>query len=148
MKSNKRRRILAFIIDAFSIVIISWVIGILLELLNVQYATTFAVDFAVFFMLCKDCFNGMSIGKRIFKIQVIDLNTLKAASPLKCIFRNLFYCLWIIEIPYFLFKSNGTRIGDYLVKTQVISYKKKYSDLSNCFSNFLFNMYPYILYHE
>lgn len=117
MKEIKRKRILAFLFDAFGIIILSWIVGILLSH-NVSISI---VDFVVFFLLCKDCLNGASIGKRIFQLQVIDLKTLKAASPLKCILRNFCYTFWIIEFPCFLWKSDGKRIGDYLVGTTVVS---------------------------
>lgn len=118
MEEIKRKRILAFLFDAFSTIIIGWLIGTLLLLQGISIGI---VNFVVFFLLCKDCLNGASLGKRMFKLQVIDSKTLKVATPLKCIFRNFCYTLWIVELPYFLCKSDGRRVGDYLAGTNVVS---------------------------
>ena len=117
MEEVKRKRILAFLVDAFGLTFFAWLIGVLLS----QHISISVVDFVVFFLLCKDCLNGSSLGKRIFKLQVLDSMTLKVASPLKCVFRNLCYTFWIVEFPYFLRRQDGKRIGDNLAGTKVVS---------------------------
>ena len=79
---------------------------------------------AWFALFCKDCFGGASAGKRIIGIQVIDANTGQIASPLKCVFRNLFYFLTFVECIAMYYSSNGLRIGDYASHTKVILYNK------------------------
>ena len=73
----------------------------------------------MFLILCKDCYNGLSIGRRIANIQVFDSKTMKVASPVKCVLRNYFYALHLLEVFFVLFTSSGLRIGDHITGTKV-----------------------------
>lgn len=77
------------------------------------------VGFALYF--CKDSINGRSIAKRILKLQVVDNSTGQAASPLKCLVRNLFLILWPIETIIAL-TNPSRRIGDRVAGTKLVAF--------------------------
>lgn len=118
MQDLKRKRIFAFVIDVLIIAIVGMIFERFLKGIGF---TISKIDFVVYWLMCKDCVGGASIGKRLFKIRILDDRTLQLASPLKCILRNYCYVFWIIEFPYFIWKSDGKRIGDRLLKTKVVS---------------------------
>ncbi|WP_196894946.1 RDD family protein [Aureivirga marina] len=73
------------------------------------------------FYFCKDSFSGRSLAKRIFKLQIIEKKTGKVASPIQCLFRNLFIIIWPIEVIVTLINPNR-RIGDMITGTEVVPY--------------------------
>lgn len=75
--------------------------------------------FALYF--CKDMFNGRSLSKRIFKLQLIDNKTGEVASPLQCLVRNLFCIIWPVEFIVALVNT-GRRIGDRVAGTRLVYY--------------------------
>lgn len=75
--------------------------------------------FAVY--LCKDTFNGRSIGKRLMHCQVVNNVSGQVASPLKCFIRNLFCIVWIIEVICIL-ANPSRRIGDHVAGTKVVRF--------------------------
>lgn len=62
----------------------------------------------------------MSPGKRIMGIQVINLKTHNIAGPLRCVVRNLCYCMNFIEFIIFFASPKGERVGDILTSTRVV----------------------------
>lgn len=78
----------------------------------------------VFFNLycLKDIYNGRSIGKRAFKLQVVDSRSNEAASLLQCYIRNIFLILWPIEVVVWLIFRR--RVGDMIAMTKVDEYDK------------------------
>ncbi|MBO9151601.1 RDD family protein [Chitinophaga sp. GCM10012297] len=72
--------------------------------------------------LCKDCINGRSIAKRILSLQVVDNLTGQAASPVKCLVRNLFIVLWPIEVLVAL-ANTGRRLGDRVAGTRLVVFE-------------------------
>jgi len=93
------------------------------------------IGLALYF--CKDSFNGRSIAKRIFKLQVVDNNTGEAASPLRCLVRNLLCIVWPIEVLV-TFGDTGRRLGDRLAGTRVTVYKPEQEQPR-------FNVFQYLL---
>ncbi|MHA4740818.1 RDD family protein [Dyadobacter sp. MSC1_007] len=77
------------------------------------------IGFALYF--CKDCINGQSIAKRILKLQVVDNETGLAASPLKCLVRNLSIVLWPIEALISL-TNTSRRLGDRIAGTKLVVF--------------------------
>lgn len=69
----------------------------------------------------KDAINGQSSGKKSMKHQIVDINTGKTASPLRCLLRNIILPIWIIEIPFILINPQR-RLGDYIAGTIVETY--------------------------
>jgi uncharacterized RDD family membrane protein YckC len=85
--------------------------------------------FSLFF--CKDIIGCQSIGKRIFKLKVINtkinndegkLNKLELI-PIRLILRNLFIYIWPIEI--ILIMTENKRLGDLIFKTKVVPFNKQ-----------------------
>ena len=93
-----------------------------------EQSTAFAVGslfyiglFGLSLYLCKDAFNGRSVGKRMLKLQVVHNETEVAASPLRCFIRNLFCGLWPVEVIVTV-ASPGRRIGDLVAGTKVVPF--------------------------
>jgi len=114
----KKKRLLAMIIDFAIIMLISQVF-IFMSFIEQNYLMkiTFSIMFSLF--LCRDNLNGQSLGKRLMKIQVIDNDTLQTTTSPKYILRNLFLCIWPIEL-LFVFINGERRIGDYVANTKII----------------------------
>ena len=133
-KVNIGFRLLSIIIDQSVITLIILIFP--LRLIGLDIANIFArgsressimsiceILFFCFFILLiyfnKDIFNGRSIAKRIFKFQIIDLKTGKAASSIKCLQRNTTLFIWPIEIIFILINPER-RLGDLIAGTQLI----------------------------
>ena len=99
------------------------VIGILIIKDGRMIPIGFAIGFAFYF--CKDCINGQSFAKRILKLQVVDNTSGEAASPLKCVIRNIFISVWPLEVLVTLI-SPSRRMGDFLAGTRVITIPSSY----------------------
>lgn len=117
------KRFLSFLIDEIIFSVMSIVlmlifshIGILKE--NFNFSIIGPIIFWSLFIF-KDL-KGKSFGKSIFKLQIVDCQTKKTASPLKCVLRNLFYILGIFDLIFMCYHSQGRRLGDYIVGTKVI----------------------------
>ena len=119
MNNVKRKRLVAFIIDVNIAVLISIALGASLGANNEHLAFSIGGICFNILIICKDCYNGTSIGKYLMKIQVFDSKTLHVASPTKCIIRNYFYFLWIVELLLVLCSSAGLRVGDFITNTKV-----------------------------
>ncbi len=77
--------------------------------------------FAFSFVFNKDIYLGQSIGKRILRLQVVDVRTNRPANPLRCLIRNFTILLWPIEVIAALIDKER-RIGDYLAGTRLAIY--------------------------
>lgn len=63
-------------------------------------------------------FNGRSVGKRLFKLHILDKNTNKAASKKQIIIRNLFFFIYFIDGIVLL--ATKESIGDKIAYTIVV----------------------------
>ena len=119
------KRFCAFVIDVFIAIICAFPLCVcIMVLLKIDLGVSMGVDAIWGAIFCKDCFGGRSIGKRILVYQVIDGKTGQIARPFKCVLRNLFCFLGIIDVIPMFSRSRGLRLGDYVAHTQVISYDK------------------------
>ena len=116
------KRILAFLIDHIIICFAFVMLGMVqvfvktdFELFwNLYYIFLLAFMFIYFF---KDVINGQSIGKRIMKIKVVDLNGNKP-SLFNLIIRNITIIIWPVEALLVLLDKE--RLGDRLAKTKIV----------------------------
>ena len=116
------KRILAFLIDHLIICFTFVLLGMVemfvktdFELFwKIYYIFLLAFMFIYFF---KDVINGQSIGKRIMKIKVVDLNCNKP-SLFNLIIRNITILIWPVEAIFVLLDKE--RLGDRLAKTKVV----------------------------
>ena len=102
-------------------------------LFNTPTLLAIPLGFALYF--CKDCLNGRSIAKRMFMLQVVNYQTGEAASPLRCLVRNIFCALWPVEV-IITFVSPERRLGDMIAGTRVMVYdptKKSKSNFKKAF---------------
>lgn len=120
----KTKRFMAFFIDAAIAALLAIFMNSILNFFSIRVITPMVGIFAWSIIFCKDCFKGMSIGKRIVGIQVIDANTGQIANPLKCVVRNLFYFLTFIEFIAMYYNSHELRLGDYAAHTRIVLYNK------------------------
>lgn len=130
MNKLKFKRIISVIVDTFFIGLTSYSLDICLIYLGLPMSTQISIMLFYFLFACKDCYNGMSLGKYIFKIQIIDNKTLKAASPFKCLIRNYLQFAFIIELIIMLCNTQGHRIGDYITSTTVVPFKKQQTQIN------------------
>jgi len=149
-KINIGKRIAVLLIDYLLMTIIVFIFAIPIFISISKNIIEFAQDNSISFFLerpmwysflfgfslfyCKDSFNGRSIAKRIFKLQVVDNRTGNPASPLKCFARNLFLFFWPIELIAALVNPNR-RIGDLIANTKLVPFdsskisKPKYAQI-------------------
>ncbi|MCK6609693.1 MAG: RDD family protein [Bacteroidia bacterium] len=80
------------------------------------------VIFLLSLFLNKDVFNGQSLGKRLFNLQIIKQSTGQIATPIECVFRNVTLIIWPLEV-LFILVSPSSRLGDNLVGTKLV-YKQ------------------------
>ncbi|HEX6332702.1 MAG TPA: RDD family protein [Flavisolibacter sp.] len=80
-----------------------------------------AFGFALYF--CKDIFNGRSIAKRIFRLQVVDKKTGRPASPFQTLIRNFFCIFWPVEVIVALLNTSR-RLGDRVARTKLVHYAR------------------------
>lgn len=116
----KKKRVIAFLIDLLSIILLTITFQAFLNIGNAQLSSMFFSTLAFFLIICKDCYNGNSIGKYLIKIQVLDIKKMEPASSLKCAIRNYLCFIWIVELIVFLCSKNGDRLGDCLTQTKVV----------------------------
>jgi len=124
------KRIYAWLVDFFIICIIQsflMVIFIIIPLLNnveifhvsniiiKQLCLTF---FSTFLLIIRDVIGKKSLGKKIFKLMILDNMTNNEANLLKRIIRNLTWLLGPTEIIFFLI--TGDRLGDKIAGTKIV----------------------------
>lgn len=102
------------------------------------------VHFSFYWLLCKDCYKGMSFGKRIMGIQIINLKTHNIAGPLRCVARNLCYCLHFIELVIFFASPKGQRIGDILTSTKVVQKKRLFTTKNQASGFYIYRFFIYL----
>jgi len=117
------KRLVAFILDLVMIAMIMNVLLFATQTIDSPILLQLLSALIVTLLLCKDCINGQSVGKRIMKIHVVDEKSKTEISIIRSIVRNIFTIFWIVEVAV-LFISKDKRIGDYIAKTEVINYNK------------------------
>ena len=126
MKELKKKRILAVVIDLLIACLIIWMVETIINFIvaptppSAIFSGVQAITFSLYWFICKDCYKGMSFGKRIMGIQVINSKNLRIASPLRCVIRGFCSYFGLIELIVLLSNSQGVRIGDYLASTKVV----------------------------
>ncbi|MBP5436555.1 MAG: RDD family protein [Treponema sp.] len=85
---------------------------------DVILRTLISTLIAFLYLILRDLPKNASIGKRIFKLKIIDSKTKEEATLKQRFLRNLPLLLNWIEIITFV--CSGKRIGDRLAKTDVV----------------------------
>ena len=118
-----QKRILAFLIDHIILCFVFVLIGMVemyvitsFEFYWKLYYVSLLIFMFVYFF--KDIINGQSIGKRMMKIKVVDMNDNTPATP-NLIIRNITILIWPIEVLLILLGK--PRLGDKLAKTKVVN---------------------------
>ena len=116
------KRILAFLIDHLIICFTFVLLGMVEMFVKTDFELFWKLYYIfllvfMFIYFFKDVINGQSIGKRIMKIKVVDLNENKP-SLFNLIVRNITILIWPIEALLVLLDKE--RLGDRLAKTKVV----------------------------
>ncbi|MEZ4951923.1 MAG: RDD family protein [Saprospiraceae bacterium] len=135
MKSSRKRRIAAFIIDHFvmtflmvSIVFIALGPNFMDENNRSKMMTTMLFVMIPGFILyfAKDSLKGISIGKWIMGIMVRDENNqIEIPSFGRLFLRNLFIIIWPVEFIVLATNDQKKRLGDKVAKTVVVKNPNK-----------------------
>lgn len=121
------KRIGAFFVDFIITAIIMEIPFMILVILplvkgqqpsDVILRTLISTLIAFLYLVLRDLPKNGSIGKRIFKLKIIDSKTKEAATLNQRFLRNIPLLLNWIEIITFV--CSGKRIGDRLAKTDVV----------------------------
>lgn len=125
------KRMAAFFID-WNLCLLPSILILFLLAPNSQESNTIALIFVLLFfvsilasltvfVLRDVIFKGRSIGKRLFRLHIFDVNTRQQASIGKRIAKNLFFFIYGIDGIVLLVSGNS--IGNYVTNTEVISEK-------------------------
>ena len=97
-----------------------------IELSVMKFRIIITVFISFLYLLVKDIIGDRSIGKKIFKLKIIDIKTGNIASLNQRLLRNIFiyifsflYLFFIIEFLMIVF-NKGKRLGDIIAKTEVV----------------------------
>jgi len=83
-------------------------------------AIIFAVTVGFIYFLFSDALpNGQSIGKRILKIQVVNVKTMRPCSLGQSFLRNITFPLGVFDWIFIFFGSHR-RLGDFIASTIVV----------------------------
>jgi uncharacterized RDD family membrane protein YckC len=135
IKSSRKRRIVAFLIDhiVFSFLAVSIIFLIMgpdfidkndFGRMKTVMILVMIPVFIVYF--CKDFLNGISLGRWIMGIMVRDANSkAEVPSKAKLFIRNLLIIIWPIEFLVLAFNKDKKRLGDNYTKTIVLKNPDK-----------------------
>lgn len=91
------------------------------QIISEPFVVIFSVLLGILVYFNKDFFGGQSIGKRVFKLQVVVHKTGHAAGPFRCLVRNFTLLLGFIELILTLV-SPKRRLGDFIAGTRIEAY--------------------------
>lgn len=75
------------------------------------------------FIIFRDVF-GRSVGKRIFKLHIVDQKSNSNSSLYQRIIRNISMIIGFVELPIVLLNKDSRRLGDILAGTSVCCENK------------------------
>lgn len=123
MESNRMRRFLAYLID-FMLFYLSGILSMVilqfsfLENIAILMVLTIIIASLVIFILRDYLFRGRSIGKRIFKLRVVDVDTRAEPTAKQLIVKNLFLFMNLIDGLFLIF--SGRSLGERATRTIVL----------------------------
>lgn len=135
LKSSRKRRIAAFLVDHFAMTFLT--VSIVFIALgpnfmdennpNKMMATMLFVMIPSFFLyFAKDSLKGISVGKWIMGIMVRDENNQNETPSFGRLFlRNLFIIIWPVEFIVWATNDQKKRLGDKIAKTVVVKNPNK-----------------------
>ncbi|WP_010255727.1 RDD family protein [Myroides injenensis] len=88
-------------------------------LLESTWSVLFSILIINFILLFKDCINGISLGKMIMGLQIVNTDTGNTPSFKKLIYRNIYLLIWPIEFAFWLVNNDKRRLADVHLKTTV-----------------------------
>lgn len=123
--SSRKRRIAAFMLD-YAVLVAVLCIILAVTIIGFDDAPDpsglllpgLLIIFLLFFG--KDCFNGISIGRWIMGIQVVNAENAETPTKGKLILRNISQVLWPLEFIVLAVSKDKQRLGDLMTNTRVI----------------------------
>jgi len=135
LKELSTKRNLAFVVDNLPLLVtvsgFSYLMWTLMQddfsrnfrsLLSIVF--TFLGLLALLYLLFKDSIGGQSIGKKLLGCRVVSSKTGRPIGPLDSVTRNFVFVFPfgpLIELCVAKFRTDGRRLGDLMVETQVVS---------------------------
>ena len=117
----KKRLIAAAIDFCIAIVIITFPI----VFIGIDLNNRIAIGIGVVLLFLKDV-SGRSVGKKLLKLDLLDINSETKPTLSKRILRNISIAIWPVEV--FLLLSKRRRIGDVLFHTKVTDFLEMQND--------------------
>jgi hypothetical protein len=74
--------------------------------------------------LCKDIVGGRSLGKCKLNLQVVNEQDGQAASPVRCVIRNVTLLIWPVELLIAMLNPSR-RLGDRLANTRLCRFNNE-----------------------
>lgn len=125
MKSLNKRRLGALIIDVYLFGFIAQITMMLMVYRYHHGLLGIAVcAFLVTYVLCRDSYNGVSIGRKLMKIRVVSEIDGMPLSPWKSVYRNFFLML-LGAVEGIVLLASGKRVGDIVTKATVVPLEGK-----------------------
>ena len=110
------KRLIAAVID-FYIVIFIIIFSVLL--IGIELDSWLLIAVGVVLLCLKDV-SGRSVGKKLLKLGLLDVDSERTPSLIKRVLRNISMVIWPVEV--FLLLSKRRRIGDTLCHTRVVDF--------------------------
>lgn len=136
---NPWKRLLAFTIDfliCFCIYLllvycfIAYADQVMVQFLLENILVFFASTFLIFvFLVFKDVFWGRSIGKTLTGLYIVDIEEGKQVTRKYLILRNIGTLVWPLELVFWSFNPNKTKIGGIKTQTRVVQTSPSASTL-------------------
>ena len=108
-----QKRLIAAAIDSYIVV---FIITVPILLIGIELDSWLLIAVGGVLLCLKDV-SGRSVGKKLLKLNLLDVDSERAPSLIKRILRNISMVIWPVEVFFLL--SKRRRIGDVLFHTRV-----------------------------
>lgn len=110
---------LIMVIFFFFLVMFPLISGNKMNTFQILSKTLISTYISILYLVLSDLPKNGSLGKKIMKLKIIDVNTKAEATIKQRFVRNIFWLLAPIEIIFYLFQKK--RIGDIVAKTEIVA---------------------------
>jgi uncharacterized RDD family membrane protein YckC len=118
--ASRTRRLFAFAIDVWGVLIVLLVVLLPLRLLISLplYMDVVTIAWLIYFLL-RDSIPGQSLGKRLLGLRAIQVDSERSCTWPKSLLRNLLHLFFVLD-ALFILGSRRMRLGDMLAGTIVV----------------------------
>jgi len=115
------KRVLAYLVDMLSAIILVLILGIVFSKITLNGANLAPLFFFIYYFFKDAMANGQSIGKRILKIKVVNVNTKNYCTLSQSFIRNVCHLLSIFDWVFIFIDKDKRRLGDKAANTIVLN---------------------------